>query len=285
MVRYLLFFALIFNQCYAQKIAIKNDRNEPIAGVSVFLTSKNNTLIAISDSFGNAAVDIKNEATYLFHLLGHTDLKLTAQQLRSNPNVTLQSAQYHLNELNVKRSKYKNLKLVNRPGKFSFGAENSIRATFQNVTPIEIKHPGFLREFKLFAFQQIKGPTRKFRLVIFKAADGKPDEPLTFQITQGVLKGSRLIFDLATKSPFLEKGTYFIGYESVNDPAEFYGNAVSAADRAKMYPYVMIKGKEVNEPKMFTRWNLAEWKPIRITIPNQGKFIEMAFELEMDVIN
>jgi hypothetical protein len=269
---------LFSNFCFAQKINIKNGQQLPLEGVSVFLSGHKNKLIAISDSFGTVNIDIQKDSTYLFHLLGYDDLSINASKLQKSNSIVLKSLSYRLNQIDIKKTRYKHVQLISKPGKFNFGAENTIRSVNQFVTTIEIEKAGFLNKFKLFAYQFRKGIPRKFQLIIFKSQDAKPGEQIFIENVEGILVKNRLVFDLSKFAPFLDSGTYFIGYQSMaND--DFDQTKVSD------YSFIMIKGKTIDVPRMYGRWNLKEWMPTRIVIPAKGKFTDMAYELEMDVIN
>jgi hypothetical protein len=276
----LLIALLLFsNLCLAQQLVVKNEQQQPLEGVSVFLSDKTNKLIGISDSLGTLRIDIKKDSTYLFHLLGYDDLLVQASKFQKSNVVVLKSVNYKLDQVSVKNSSFKHRKFISRPGDFNFGAQNGIPAIAQFVTTITLEKAGFLNVFKLFAYQPVKGEPKKYKFILFKNDLGKPGEQILTESVEGALRNnSRLVFDLAQSSPYLEAGTYFMGYETLNNESRLIDAKVPNT-------YIMIKGKTIDVPKMYGRWNLKEWRPTRIVIPAIGKFTDMGYELEMDVIN
>lgn len=201
-------------------------------------------------------------------------------------SVILKSTSYKLEQVPIKKTKYKTLKIINKPGKLSFGAENSVKSTMQSVTFLRLEKPGFLKAFKLFAFRPEKDNMRTIRFLIFKAENGVPGTQVAIKPVKGILNSARLTFDLHEFSPFLPAGDYFIGYESVSNNGEFYDTAPSThAFPKRDYPFTMIRGKVVKEPRMYTRWNLKEWNPASAKAYQNGSFLDIAYELEMDVVN
>jgi hypothetical protein len=279
----LLIALLLFSNCCLaqQQFFVKNDHQQALEGVSVFLVSKANRLIGIADSVGAVKIKLEKDSTYLFHLLGYNDLLLSADQLKKSNFVQLKSVQYTLNEISIKKAKYKQVKLVNKPKNYNFGAHNGIPSVIQYVTRIAIEKPAFLNRFKLFAYQPIKGEVRKFQFIIFKDDQGKPGEQLFLENIVGILKNDRMVFDMTKISPFLEAGTYFMGYECLSTNAD----KIKPTDGPnRLSGYIMVKGKTIDTPNMYGRWNFKEWKPSMIVIPRLGKYVDMGYELEMDVV-
>lgn len=285
--KYLLFFALIANAGYAQKIAVKNKTQQPLSGVSVFLIAANHSLVGITDSLGFVQIDLQKNSNYVFHLLGFKDASYSTITLQNLPVVVLEELPQQLMKIDVRKTKYQRHLVANAPADVVFSAERNIKFEVQNVSQLTVVKPGFLKEFRLYADRSKKEPMRKLRLLVFENKDGQPGREVFAHRVAGSLRRGMFVFDLHQLGVFLDAGNYFIGYEAFSDLATFKLNksAQLSINQPRQYPYTMLKGKSSEWPKMFTRFNLEKWMPVQYLKNGQKMYIDMGYELEMDVLN
>ena len=270
--------------CFSQeKITVQNTSESPLSDVSVFKISESNVLAGITDSLGTIKLALNDNQKYLFHLLGYIDRAVTAGELRNSPIVKLENAVYQLNTVGVRNQKLQFFKIRNKPGNWAVAEANTVKTTFERVTAIKIDKSGFLSKFSLYAHQNFAGEVRIFRFIMLNDDNGKPGSSIINTSVIGSLNAGKMIFKLDSLGTFIEKGTYYIGYETQNSGRP---NAVFKELNTKNgvflnYPMVFIRGKYVNTPKAFVRTNLKNWQSTHA--PGDKKFIDYAYELEMRI--
>lgn len=282
---------LVTNVCFSQEtINVTNITGQKLSDVSVFQLLESNSLLGITDSTGNVKLTLNENQKYLFHLLGYTDRTFTGQELKSSPIVRLATAVYQLNEVVVGKSKTKLIKIVNKPGNWSLGEANTVQTTFERVVPIRIEKSGFLYKFSLYAYQNFPGEVRAFRFIMLNDNHGTPGNSLMNTSINGNLRKGKMVFNLDSLGTFIEKGTYYIGYETQNTgkPNTNFKKVDTKNGVWIKYPMVYIKGKNVNSPKAFVRSNLKDWSLGEIGYAggkdkSEKKYMDFAYELEMQI--
>lgn len=271
-------------------VMVKNMAGEKLIGVSIYEISAQNSLISISDSAGAVIVNLQENKSYLFHLLGYVDKILSTEEIKKQPTIILQNSIYQLNEVLVNKTKLKKNKLVNKSGNFSIAEGNSVKTTFERVVALKIEKPGFLKEFRLFAHQNFSGQVRVFRFILLSSDKNKPGKSLIGNTVKGILKEGKMIFTLDTLGVFLEKGDYFIGYETQNNgKIDPYAREIKSKSGVRLeYPMIFIEGKMINSPTSFSRSNLKDWYLLDYNFNKKNetvakKYIDLAYELEMRV--
>lgn len=283
-------FFLLSKLCLAQKtLIVRSSTDEKLAGISIFkISSANNSLAGITDSLGTVSINLEENQKYLFHLLGYTDKVLSTEQLKESSMIVLEGSAYQLDEVNINPKKLKLVEFKTKPGNWNFGESNYLKQVFDRVMSLEIKAPGFLKSFKLYATQRGEGDVRIFKFVLFDDQNGIPGKLLLDKTVSGVLKGQKIIFDLTSLGLYLENGHYFIGYETLNN-GSFDFNLLKKLQNRKpneyiREPMISVKGKKTDKEKAFVRNNLKDWKPFDLPTLKDGRlFFEFAYELEMNV--
>lgn len=290
--RLLIFFLLLItNVCLSQEIiTVKNKTGQNLSDVSIFSLSESNSLRGITDSTGTVKLTLNENEKYLFHLLGYTDKIFTAKELKNMPNIKLEHAFYQLNEVVIGKQKTKLFKIVNKPGNWSLGETNTVKTTFERVTPIKIEKSGFLYKFSLHVHQNFPGEVRIFRFIMINDNNGLPGNSIMNTSIIGNLKQKKMIFNLDSLGIFIEKGSYYIGYETQNSgKANNNFKKIKTKNGVwKSYPVVFVEGKSTNSPKAFVRSNLKDWSVGKfasesIKAQNVNKYWDIAYELEMRI--
>lgn len=270
----LICFLLFTIPAIAQKtFIITNEHNAPISGASVFLVNDKNSLIAISDEQGKITVDLIDTAKYLIHSLGYVDEEFSADQLISKSEIVLKTASYQLKEVKVGSALFEFV--IKQPEYIGYRTVIDIpqEANIQRVISIKIDSGEYLKSFKLFCKIQLKDLAPDYRFILFREKNAAPDSLLLPLKLDGIKSKKEINFDLLKSNFYLEKGTYFIGYETFNGKA-IANKQIHLDKNKKKYITVPIVIRGSNEQKIsYHRHNLSKWNIAKTGEIVNGKVI------------
>lgn len=270
----LLILLLLSISSFAQKtIIIKDDNNAPIIGASVFLVTDKNSLVAVSDQMGSVSLDLKDDQKYLIHSLGFVDEHFSTEQLRAQSSIVLKTISYRLKGVNIGStlSTYviKQLKAI----EYKIISDHPQDANIQRVNLFKIDTGGYLKSFKLFCKIQVKDVIPIYRFVLYAEKDGKPDSLILPLKIDGKVSKKEINFDLSKTNYYLEKGNYFIGYETFDGKAVIKKQIFNDKKKGQFIkiPIVIFAS---NEKKIsYQRQNLSKWYVPRMGNVVNGKVI------------
>lgn len=283
--RFLCLLLLTFNLAAAQTaVQLKDAEGKKLASVAILKIGTSNTLISITDSTGISNGDFEKQAKYLFHLLGFEDQILSGTEISRLREVSLNAVVNKISDVDVKKTNYKRITLLNKPGNFAIGESNSIKQLLERVTLVNFTNAGFLNSYTLFGFQKKPGTARIFRFVLYSSVNGIPGSALARLDEKGILNKGRMTFKLANQGIYLERGEYFIGYET-STSLEFSNSKTlqtPAGVRSSNDEPIFIKGKTSELPKAFVRYNLSKWTLMSSLVKEKNEYHEMAYQLELN---
>lgn len=271
----LFIFLLLFTiPTFAQKtFIITDEHNASISGASVFLMGEKNKLIAVSDEKGAIEIDLIDTANYLVHSLGFIDAKFSAEQLKIHGTIVLKTTSYQLKEVNA--GSVLATFIVKQPRSIGYKTIIDIpqEANIQRVIAIKIDSPGYLKSFKLFCKIQVKDVVPDYRFILLSEKDGKPDSLLLPLKLDGTKSKKEIKFDLVKTNFYLEKGIYFIGYETFNGKA-IINKQIHLDKNKKKYITVPIIIFASDERKIsYHRQNLLKWNVAKTGEIVNGKVV------------
>ncbi len=286
-----LFIALLLigNYCFAQKnFVVLDEKNSPISGVSIFLIGKTNELIAVSDDRGKINIRLLMDSRYLVHSLGYEEAEFTTNQLDEISSIKLKESSFKLNEVKIGLSlKTLTLKKPINP-RYNTVIDLPQHANIQRVNSIRIDTPGYLKNFKLFCKIQVKEVVSDYRFILFTEKDGKPDSLLIPLRIEGKRSRKEIVFGLSKANYFLEKGTYFIGYETFNGKAIIKKQIHTDKKMGQMIEVALVIFCSDERKISFSRSNLSNWFGVKYGEMVDGKMVwkdnldkNFAYELEM----
>ncbi|WP_316785867.1 hypothetical protein [Pedobacter frigiditerrae] len=285
--KYFFIFLLSINTCLAQKISVKDESGNALANVSIFLVEKDNSLIGITDNEGFSEIALTQNASYLFHLLGFEDLILPYSVIKGNNEVRLKNAINQLEDVVVAYSKSNILKIKNTPSNRFWSYPNFSNATLNKVIQIKVDSAGFLNKLTFPIKLQDKANVSDYRFVLFKDDNGKPSSALINESIVGKIDKKKLQFDLKSLNFYLEKGSYFFGFEAIT-PANFIKKEGEQYKKGKWVTVPLVITNSIDTAKTYIRHNLGEWlvetefkyeNGKRTTHISKGRFL--AYELEI----
>lgn len=285
--KYFFVFLLLINTCFAQKIVVKDESGKALANVSIFLVEKSNSLIGITNNEGFSEITLTQNASYLFHLLGFEDLQLSSSAINSKNEVTLKTAINELEDVVVAFSKYNIVKIKNVPANGSWTSVNFSNASLNKVIQIKVDSAGFLNKLAFPIKVQDKANVSDFRFVLFKDNNGKLGDALINESIVGKIDKEKLQFDLRSLNFYLEKGSYFFGFEAIT-PANFIKKEGEQYKKGKWVTVPLVITNSIDTAKTYIRHNLGEWlvetefkyeNGKRTTHISKGRFL--AYELEI----
>jgi hypothetical protein len=259
---------------FAQKtIIIKDDNNAPIIGASVFLVTDKNNLVAVSDQMGSFSLDLKDDQKYLFHSLGFIDTTLTSNALTSKHEIVLKSANYILKEVNVSSSLSTFVITQPRSDEYKTFSDFPQNANIQRVNLIKIDTGGYLKSLKLFCRIYVKEVIPNYRFMLYAEKDGKPDSLILPLKIDGKVSKKEINFDLSKTNYYLEKGNYFIGYETFDGKAVIKKQIFNDKKIGQLIrtPIVIFASNE--KKTSYHRQNLSKWYVPRMGNMVNGKVI------------
>jgi hypothetical protein len=284
--KYFIIFLFFANTCFAHKIVIKNQDGKNIANVSIFLVKETNELIAITDSLGEAEILLEDNGKYLLHLVGYADLSLTGLQIKKEKSVRLDEFVNHLEEVSIGLKKPKTIKISSRQNGYNWGFPNSFKTVIEKVVPIKIEEEGFLNKFTLSLAGNSSHNTRIFRFVLFENINELPGRLFVEERIEGLISGNEMVFDLSKLYLLLKKGNYFIGFETTSSGSFDQREAKEAKkNEGWISGSTKIKSKALKESVSYIRRNLSSWEKDNGNIKGSQMYINMAYELEMDIVN
>jgi hypothetical protein len=264
----LLILLLFSISSFAQKtIIIKDDNDAPIIGASVFLVTDKNSLVAVSDQIGSVSLDLKDDQKYLFHSLGFVDQIFSSKQLTKQSSIILESSNYQLKEVDVGLAL--STIVINKPIAKAISpiVDTKQDVNIQRVVSVKIDSPGYLKSFRLFCRIYVKEVIPNYRFVLYAEKDGEPDSLILPLKIDGKVNKKEITFNLAISNYYLEKGKYFIGYETFDGKAIIKKQIINGERNAIKLPIVIYASND----KMVTyhRQNLSKWY-----IPKMGNFLK-----------
>ncbi|TCC93573.1 hypothetical protein EZ428_02035 [Pedobacter frigiditerrae] len=285
--KYFVIFLLLLNTCFAQKIVVKDESGNLLANVSIFLVEKDNSLIGITNNEGFSEISLNKNASYLFHLLGFEDVKLPYSAINSMREIVLKSALNELEDVVVAYAKSNILKIKNTPADRFWSYPNFSNAALNKVIQIKVDSAGFLNKLTFPIKVQDKSNVSDYRFVLFKDDNGKPGKALINESIVGNMDKKKLQFDLKSLNFYLEKGSYFFGFEALT-PANFIKREGEQFKKGKWVTVPLVIINSLDTAKTYIRHNLGEWlvetefkfeNGKRTTQLSKGRFL--AYELEM----
>ncbi len=277
--RLLLLLLFISTSLKAQKIfTILNETNTPISGVSVFTVDNKPTLLAISDEKGIVNLALKAQANYLIHCMGYADTSINSDKLDKLSFIRLREISHPLDEIsaNAQLSDF----VIKKPvldKVHSIISDLPQNSNIQRVISITIDSGGYLKRLKLFCKVQVKDVAPDYRFLLFSEKNGKPDTLILPLNLKGIRSKREIVFDLMKTNYFLEKGNYFIGYETYNGKAVTKSQIHLHKDKKYITLPVVIYASEENKIS-FIRQNLSKW-----TVPKIGVRVDGKLEWEDDL--
>lgn len=274
--RLLIALLLIWNCTLAQKISVKDQQGRALEGVSVYTLAEQNNLIAITAANGECILLLDANAKYLFHLVGYSDVTLTASELKDKHGVVLLSqAVIPLNQITISKNN-KNLRIKRIAYKpranYLWGFPNNFKTTIDKVISIPITEAGYLKDFKLFIREENKQTHRSFQFVLFENNNGKPGKSLITETIIGQLKGNEMVFNLSPLSIYLAEDQYFFGFETINNGHFDQEEPKRMKKGAWVGASIQIRSREDETQNCHIRSNLQVW--------NKAK-LAMQYELEL----
>lgn len=121
---------------------------------------------------------------------------------------------------------------------------------------------------KLFCNIQVKEVIPNYRFVLYSAKDGRPDSLILPLKIDAKVSKREIFFDLSTSNYYLERGNYYIGYETFDGRAVIKKQIFNNKKKGQFItiPIVIFAS---NEKKMsYHRQNLSEW-----AVPRMGKIV------------
>jgi len=284
--KYFFIFLLSINTCLAQKIIVKDESGNALANVSIFLVQETNSIIAVTDSIGEAEISLDDNAKYLLHLVGYADLSLTGIQIKKGKSIRLDEFVNHLEEVVIGLKKSKTIKIISQQTGFNWGFPNSLKSVIEKVVPIKIDQEGFLKKFTLSLAGNSNHNTRIFRFILFENVNGLPGRFFVEENIEGVILGHKMVFDLSKLYLLLKNGSYFIGFETANN-GSFDQREVKEAKKNEGWisGSTQIKSKFIKNSISYIRRNLSVWEKDNGNIQGSQMYLNMAYELEMDIVN
>ncbi|RYG20341.1 MAG: hypothetical protein EOO07_05060 [Chitinophagaceae bacterium] len=273
-----LFIALLLvcNCCFAQKIIVKDQQGKALENVSVYALAEQNNLIGITSASGESNLLNSASATYLFHLVGYTDVILTASALEQKQGVVLLSQVIiPLKEVTIskKSGKLRSKKIAYKPRvNYLWGFPNNFKTTIDKVIAVAISEAGYVKQFTLSIRNENKQRHRSFQLVIFENSNGKPGKSLMSETVIGELIGTKMVFTLTPLNMYLADGHYFFGFETI--PSQYFDQeeAKKMQKGAWVGATIQIKCRADETQNSYIRSNLKAWNRIKIA---------MQYELEL----
>ncbi|RZK59969.1 MAG: hypothetical protein EOO91_03205 [Pedobacter sp.] len=278
-------FLLLINTCSAQKIIVRDESGNALANVSILLLEKENSLIGITDNEGVLDVALTQKASYLFHLLGFEDLQLSYSAILAKPDIVLNSSVNQLADVVVAYSKSNSYKIKNIPSSSFWAHANFSKSSVNKIIQIKIDSAGFLNKLSFPVKSQDSENVSDYRFVLFKDDNGKPTDALINESIVGKIDSKKLQFELKSLNFYLEKGSYFFGFEAIT-PAGFTKKEREVLVKRKPVLVPLLIKNSSDSGKTYVRENFGEWKTEiesgfekgkKVTFPS--KFL--AYELEI----
>jgi hypothetical protein len=256
--KYFFVFLLLINTCFAQKIVVKDESGNALTNVSIFSVNKDNSLIGITNEEGYSEISLTQNASYLFHLLGFEDLRLSYSTINSKKEIVLKTAINQLEDVVVAYSKSNIFKIKNVSAKGSWTDVNFSNSSLEKVIQIKVDSNGFLNKFTFPIKVQDKANVSDYRFVLFKDDNGKPANALINESIIGKIDKNKLQFDLKSLNFYLEKGSYFFGFEAIT-PANFIKKEGEQFKKGKWITVPLVIINSLDTAKTYIRHNLGEW--------------------------
>lgn len=283
---------LLATPTFAQKtLTITDERNVPIQGVSVFLAGAQQELLAVSDEKGFISLNLASDNKYLIHSLGYMDTLLSGVELNRRPNIQLKSSSYQLNEVKAGLSKAVFVKSPPASGK----DQKSIidipqNANKQRVIAVNIDTPGYLKSLKLFCKVQVKEVVPDYRFLLYTDKAGVPDSLLIPLSITGIKNRKEISFDLSKANFYLEKGKYFIGYETFNGKAIVKKQVHADKSNKQFVTVPIVIYSSTQKEASFGRHNLSAWYKMRSATKVGEKLVweddlDQNFAYELTLLN
>ncbi len=272
---------------FAQKIFIVTDEhNAPILGASVFLMGNTNELVAVSDEKGTVKLNLDENSQYLVHSLGYIDAQYNTAQLNETSIIILKESTYQLKE--VKAGTLSSF-TIKQPLTQKVIIDAPQDANKQRVTFIKIDSPGYLKNLKLFCKVQVKEVVPDYRFILLSEKNGMPDSVLVPLFIEGKKSKREIVFDLSKTNYYLEKGTYFIGYETFNGKAILKKQIHYNKNKQQFTIVPLVIYCSDVQKISYERTNLSKWYSPKYGIRGEdGKLIwkdnfdkNFAYELEL----
>lgn len=283
--KYFFIFLLLINTCFAQQIAVKDDTGHGLANVSIFLIEKENSLIGITNDEGFSEISLKQDASYLFHLLGFEDLRLSYTAIFAKPTIVLNSAVNQLEDVVVAYSKSNSYKIKNMPSGSFWTYANFLKSSLNKIIQIKVDSAGFLNRLTFPIKIQDNENVGEYRFVLFKDDNGKPTDALINESILGKIDKKKMQFDLKSLNFYLEKGSYFFGFEVIS-PVGFTKKEHELRVNGKPVLAPLLIRNSSDSGKTYVRENFGEWKTEMENGFEKGRKVTfpstfLAYELEI----